>query len=77
MGFWNIVGSLVELGTEKLTECAETYNDSYSKNSERYECMSDERLQREIENLKGQTGGDKFKKAAKRKALQDELESRR
>lgn len=77
MGFWNIVGSLVELGTEKLSECADNYNDSYSKNSERYACMSDERLKREIKNLKGQTGGDAFKKAGKRKALQEELEGRR
>lgn len=77
MGFWDVVGSLVELGTEKLTECNDKYNDSYSKNSERYSDMSDERLKREIKNVYGQTGGDTFKKAGKIKALREELESRR
>lgn len=77
MGFFDIVGSLVETGVEKLSECTDKYNNSYSKNSERYSVMSDERLKREIKNLKGQTGGDTFKRAGKIKALQDELESRR
>ncbi len=77
MGFLDIVGSLVELGTEKLTECTDRYNDSYSKSSERYSDMSDARLKKEIKMLKEQTGGDTFKKAGKRKALLEELESRK
>lgn len=77
MGFWDVVGSLVEMGAEKISECTDKYENSYNSNSERYSYMSDERLKKEIKNLKEQTGGDSFKKAGKRKALLDELESRR
>lgn len=77
MGFWDVVGSLVEKGAEKVSECADKYDNSYNRNSERYSCMSDERLKREIKKIKEDTGGNAFKKAGKRKALQDELESRR
>lgn len=77
MGFWDVVGSLVEMSAEKASECTDKYNNSYSKNSEHYACMSDERLKREIKKLKEGTGGDTFQRAGKMKALQDELERRR
>lgn len=76
MGFWDTVGSLVGKGIEKAYECKDRYDDSYSRSSERYSYMSDERLKREIKNLKAESGGDTFKRMGKLKAMQEEIENR-
>lgn len=81
MGFWGIVGEMLvdELKKvkEKADEYRDTYDDIYSQSSERYANMSDERLEREIERLRRETGGDQFKRMSKIQAMKDELENRR
>lgn len=81
MGFWEVIGELAVRGIEKANEVAEEkmsdYDDSYNWYSNRYMNMSDEKLNKEVERLKRETGGDRFKKMGKIQAMKDELENRR
>ena len=81
MGFWGTVGDLAYKGIkkagEKAAESMVKYDTSYDRYSSRYSEMSDDRLKREIERLKHETGGDKFKRMGKIQAMKDELENRR
>ena len=81
MGFWKTVGDLAAKGLEKTKEFSEkstdSYYGSYDKYSERYSEMTNERLKREIERLKRDTSGDRFKRMGKIQAMKDEIERRR
>ena len=76
MGFWDVLGSMMEKGVEKALEYRDNYEDSYSNSSERYSNMTNEQLKREVQRLKDESGTN-AKRMGKMKAMSDEIENRR